>query len=97
MTATETARAATATDALTHDPHLDRAVELGTALGVAVFDDPSLLEEIPHGAVVFLLPAGEPDFLERSLELGVAAAREGRNVYFKHVPAGFGKEDAEQG
>lgn len=92
MSRTQAGRVATVAERLDDDPHLDRAVELGTALGLAVFDDPSLLDEIPNGAVVFLLPDGEEEFMERTIALGVAAIREGRNVYFKHVPAAFGKD-----
>ena len=75
------------------DPHATRAIELSGALSLAILDDPTLLDGIPNGCTLFLLPDGEPAFLERSLELGIAAIRQGRNVYFEHVPADFGKDD----
>jgi hypothetical protein len=77
---------------LSPDSYATRSIELSGALGLAILDDPTLLEGIPNGCTLFLLPADEPAYLELSLELGIAAIREGRNVYFKHVPAGFGKD-----
>ena len=88
---------ATLAGAVADDPHVDRAVELSSAMARAILRDPALLEVIPDGCVLILLPAGEPDFVERRLELGMAVVRQGQNVYFKHVPAGFGKEVNDQG
>ena len=85
-----TATPATVADA--RDPHADRAAELGFAMAEAILADPSTLDDVPNGCALFLLPAEEPEFLERSIELGIGAIRQGRNVYFKHVPAGYGKK-----
>jgi hypothetical protein len=77
------------------DPHADRAADLGFAMAEAILRDASLLDEIPNGCTLFLLPEGEADFLERSIDFGIAAIRQGRNVYFKHVPAESGKKEVD--
>lgn len=61
----------------------------------AAIDDASVLDDIPNGAVLVLLPADDPAFAEEALALGVKAVREGRNVYFKHLPTEAAAENAE--
>jgi hypothetical protein len=53
----------------------------------AAMEDASVLEGIPQGAVLVLLPADDPEFVEESISLGVDAVRKGRDVVFRH----FGK------
>jgi hypothetical protein len=60
----------------------------------AALDDVSVLDDIPDGATLVLLPPDDPDFSEEAIALGIADVRRGRNVYFKHVPAGFGKDQS---
>ena len=50
----------------------------------AALANPALLDGIPHGATLVLLPDAEPEFLERRLALGLAAIRQGRDVLFRH-------------
>jgi hypothetical protein len=69
-----------------------RSIELSGTLALAILKDASLLDDIPNGCSLFLIPADEPEFLERSIALAISAIRAGRNVYFKHVPAGYGKD-----
>jgi hypothetical protein len=74
------AATATVTDA-------DRVFDLLDDFTQAIFADPSLLDDIPDGATLVLLPDDDPDFIERSIARGIAAIRQGRDVYFKHVRA----------
>jgi hypothetical protein len=62
-----------------------RATELTIAFTRAAFADPSLLDEIPNGVHLVLLPEGDPAHVEYEIELGLAALRRGENVYFRHV------------
>ena len=96
MTRTETVEATT-TSALRRDPHAERAIELGFAVTRLALEDASILDDVPNGCALFLLPEGETEFLERSIELGSAAIRRGENVYFKHIPADFGKDETNEG
>jgi hypothetical protein len=52
----------------------------------AAVADPALLDGVPHGTTLVLLPDNEPEFFERRLALGLAAIRQGRNVLFRHWP-----------
>lgn len=91
MTATRPTARTTPAEAFA-DSQVARAIELSGATALAILDDPTLLDDIPNGCTLIPLPAGEPEFAERRLALGIASVRQGQNVYFKHVPAGFGKD-----
>lgn len=71
-----------------------RDAEVLVAFHRAALADPTILDGIPHGATLVLLPDGEPEYLERRIALGVAAIRQGRDVLFRHVRAD-GSPDAE--
>jgi hypothetical protein len=78
------------------DREFDRKVLAQTAdLIEAAMVDANVLDDIPHGAMLVLLPADDPGFSEEALDLGLKAVREGWNVYFKHLPATAAAEDAE--
>jgi hypothetical protein len=70
-------------------PKLDafdrKTISLTTDFLEAAFDDASVLAGIPNGAVLVLLPADDPDFVEESIALGVAAVRRGQDVVFRHT------------
>ena len=51
----------------------------------ASFDDARVLDGIPDGATLILLPADDPAFVDESIQLGIEAIREGRDVVFRHV------------
>lgn len=80
MSERATTLTATATDA-------DRVFDLLDEFTQAIFADPSLLNDVPNGATLVLLPDDDPGFVERSIARGVEAIRQGRNVYFRHVGA----------
>lgn len=47
--------------------------------------DPALAAEVPPGATLVLLPDDDPAHAEAEMALGLVAARQGRNVYFRHI------------
>jgi hypothetical protein len=65
----------------------DRVFDLIDDFTQAILVDPSLLDDVPHGATLVLLPDDDPEFVERSIQRGVEAIRHGRDVYFRHHAA----------
>ena len=63
-----------------------RDTELWSAFLHAIVDDPAILEEIPGGAAVVLFPDDDPELAETNLKHGIDAARNGADVYIRHVP-----------
>jgi len=62
-----------------------RSLELSRRWAKAVLADPALLDGIPDGCDLELLPDDDPELAELNVELGLAALRRGFNVYFRHV------------
>jgi hypothetical protein len=84
-----TAQASTITHAEAEEAIQARPIELHVALGRAILKDPTILEEIPNGAVVGLLPPDADDlFIEVEIALGIDALKKGRSVYFKRLEPG---------
>lgn len=55
----------------------------------AALADPSILEEIPHGATLVVLRAEDDEpMAEEQIAIGLRAVRQGRNVYFRHLASG---------
>ncbi len=51
----------------------------------AIIADPSILDDIPNGVTLKLLPAEDPDLVEANIAIGLNAVRKGKDVYFRHV------------
>jgi len=83
MTASITA-APTATEAEA-DARAAKDLELTRRFGLAMIADPTLLDEVPDGVLLELLPDDDAEHVEVALARGIEAARAGRNVYFRHV------------
>jgi hypothetical protein len=67
----------------------DRNVTFTFDLARAIVENPVILAEIPSGATLVLLPRdADAAFIEENIALGLAALREGRNVYFRHLAPG---------
>ena len=67
-------------------PIRDRNIRLTFDLARAVLADPAILDDIPNGVTLVLLPHdAETEFVEENIALGLAALREGRDVYFRHL------------
>jgi hypothetical protein len=62
-----------------------RSLELSRRWAKAILEDPDLLDEIPDGCDLELLPDDDLELAELNVELGLAALRRGFNVYFRHV------------
>jgi hypothetical protein len=63
----------------------ERNITLSFEFARSIVDNPSILDEIPDGATLILLPSDEPDLVRENLRLGIAAAERGENVYLRHV------------
>lgn len=63
----------------------ERNVTLSFEFAKSIIDDPAILEEIPDGATLVLLPDDEPELARENLRIGVMAAKRGEDVYFRHV------------
>ena len=61
-----------------------KSIALTADFIAAAIDDASILDGIPPGAVLVLLPDDDPAFVDESIALGVAAIRQGRDVVFRH-------------
>ena len=67
----------------------ERIAALTIELGRAIIANASILEEIPDGAGLVLLPDGADEaFIEANIALGLDALRKGRSVYFKRLAPG---------
>lgn len=59
----------------------------------AIIVDPSILDDIPNGVTLKLLPDDDPELVEANIAIGLNAVRRGKDVYFRHVrPADFPPE-----
>lgn len=52
----------------------------------AIVDAPAILNDIPNGSTVVLIPEGDPELAEQNLQKALRAARNGYNVYIRHFP-----------
>jgi hypothetical protein len=50
-----------------------------------ILDDPALLDEIPEGTTLVLIPSDDPAIAEANLEIAMAEVRKGRDVYIRHI------------
>jgi hypothetical protein len=67
----------------------ERIGRLHATLGRSIIADPSILEEIPNGSALFLIPEdSDEEFVEANIALGLDALRKGRSVYFKRLAPG---------
>ena len=53
----------------------------------AILANPSLAETSPDGALIVLLPRDNPDDFDAAIALAKHLARQGANVYLRHVHA----------
>jgi hypothetical protein len=76
----------------------ERIGNLHANLGRAIIATPAILDEIPNGVALVLLPHGADDkFVEENVALGLDALRKGRSVYFKWLaPGEWGITEADE-
>ncbi|MGH2557521.1 MAG: hypothetical protein ACRDJH_00540 [Thermomicrobiales bacterium] len=63
----------------------DRSLELARRFGLAIINDPSLLDDIPDGVNLVLVAADDLTLAEMKIEIGLAAVRRGEDVSFRHI------------
>ena len=66
---------------------INRNIELAGEFLQAVVADPSLVESIPFGASVFLIPADDPVMVEANLRGARRAHEAGQTVHVHHLPS----------
>jgi len=64
----------------------ERDTELHAAFVDAYFEDTTILEEIPNGSALFLIPDDDPELAESNLQSALDAARQGYDVYIRQFP-----------
>ncbi len=64
-----------------------RNLELAGRFTLSIFNDPSILDEIPDGGQIVLIPDDDPELAESNLQGGIRRIREGKNVTFRHIRA----------
>jgi hypothetical protein len=64
---------------------VDRSIELAFALVRADIADPSVLDGVPNGASLALIPDDDPELAAYAIEAGVTGVKHGKNVYFLHL------------
>ena len=71
---------ASATADIATPAHVDTRLEILRRFMLAILDDATLLEQIPDGTNLYLLPEEDPEFAARERAIGEAHARRGRLV-----------------
>jgi hypothetical protein len=63
-----------------------RNIALTADFLAAAVDDPTILDNVPNGCVLILVPEDTDEaFIEANLALARDAIREGRDVYVRHL------------
>jgi hypothetical protein len=73
------------THATKPNPLAERNIELAFSFMHDILDDPALLDEIPEGTTLVLIPSDDPTTAEANLEIAMAEVRKGRDVYIRHI------------
>ncbi len=80
-----------ATDADTRDAatasRVSHNLDLLRRFTLRVFEEPSLLNEIPNGGTLVFIPDDDLELAETNLRGGMRLVREGQNITFRHVRA----------
>jgi hypothetical protein len=63
-----------------------RDQELHSAFVRAYVEDVSILEDIPNGSALILIPDDDPELAKTNLNRAVEAAQNGYDVYIRHFP-----------
>jgi hypothetical protein len=59
--------------------------EVWTTFLHSIVDDPTILDDIPNGSTVVLIPDDDPELAELNLQSGLDSARRGADVYIRHI------------
>ncbi|HEV2108671.1 MAG TPA: hypothetical protein VGR16_10450 [Thermomicrobiales bacterium] len=72
-------------DDISIDAFVAKQLDLLRRFTLAAAADEDLLDSIPNGVTLVLLPDDDPAFVEREVSTGLDAIRRGEDVYFLHV------------
>ena len=64
---------------------ITKNLELGRRFTLSIFEDPSLLDDIPDGITLILIPDDDEELANANMEMMVGAVRSGRNVLVRHI------------
>jgi hypothetical protein len=73
---------------------IDRNIELAFALAHEIVEQPARLDELPSGAMVFVVPPDDPAFAEAQTNRALRAARTGNEAYLWRLDAPAGERAA---
>lgn len=62
----------------------NRAIEAAFDFLDAALADPAVLDRVPEGALLVIVPEDDPELARYNIEIGQQAVLAGRNVYFMH-------------
>ncbi len=62
-----------------------RNILLAFELAQTHLEHPELLNDVPDGATLVLIPDNDPELTAFNIELGMKAVQAGQDVYFRHV------------
>ena len=65
-----------------------RSVKLTFDFNRAIVENPDILDDVPNGAIVVLIPPSDPELAAHEIENGIAWLRQGADVYFRHIHPG---------
>ena len=65
--------------------HMKRGIELAGEYIAAILENPTLLERVPDGTTITLVPDDDPELAESNISVGLDAVRRGEDVYFVHI------------
>lgn len=68
------------------DTRVRRNLEMVRRFTLQIFEDPSLLDEVPDGQEIVFIPDDDPRLAEMNLQGGMRKVRAGHNIYFRHMP-----------
>ena len=67
------------------DEETSRSLDLTRRFMLAAVADPAVLDEVPDGATLVLVPDDDRTRADEEVTAGLSAMRGGRDVYFRHV------------
>jgi len=67
------------------DGTMERALDLSFEFAEEILADPSILDEIPNGITLVLIPDDDPELATAKIAGGLTAVRRGEDVLFRHV------------
>jgi len=67
------------------DPPTSRSLDLTRRFGLSALANPSILDGVPDGATLVLVPNDDPERAEEEIATGMIALRRDKDVYFRRV------------